>query len=38
MAEKSNPHGATEVLEDLDSGMERLAIWVATHRRARERA
>jgi len=31
VAQKSNPHGATEVLEDLGSGMERLANWVGTH-------
>ena len=32
MPEKSNPHGATDLLEDLNTGFERLAIWVATHR------
>lgn len=31
MAEKSKPHGATEVLDDLGSGFERLANWVASH-------
>ncbi|HEY8154166.1 MAG TPA: tetratricopeptide repeat protein [Myxococcota bacterium] len=32
MPEKSNPHhGATEVLEDLGSGIERMATWVAAH-------
>ena len=32
MPEKSNPHGATDMLEELNSGFERLAIWVAAHR------
>jgi tetratricopeptide (TPR) repeat protein len=31
VAEKSKPHGATEVLDDLGSGFERLANWVAAH-------
>jgi len=29
--EKRNPHGANEVLDDLGTGMERLAAWVGTH-------
>jgi tetratricopeptide (TPR) repeat protein len=29
--EKSKPHGATEMLEDLGSGFERMATWVAAH-------
>jgi predicted negative regulator of RcsB-dependent stress response len=32
VAEKSNPHGAAEVLEDLGSSMDRVAVWVAEHR------
>jgi len=31
VAEKSNPHGATEMLEDLSSGFERMAAWIAAH-------
>ena len=31
MPEKSNPHGATEALQDLGSGFERLASWIAAH-------
>ena len=31
MPQKSNPHGATEVLQDLTSGFERFAAWVASH-------
>ncbi len=31
MPQKSNPHGATEVLQDLSSGFERFAAWVASH-------
>ena len=31
MPEKSHPHGATEVLEDLGSSFERAASWVAAH-------
>lgn len=31
MPERSNPHGASEVLDDLGSGMERLANWVGAH-------
>ncbi len=31
MPEKSNPHGATEVLQDLGSGFERFAAWIASH-------
>jgi len=30
--EKSNPHGATELLEELNSGFEHMALWVAAHR------
>jgi tetratricopeptide (TPR) repeat protein len=29
--QKSNPHGATEVLQDLGSGFERFAAWIASH-------
>lgn len=32
MAQKSNPHGSTEMLEGLSSGMDRMAIWVAANR------
>jgi tetratricopeptide (TPR) repeat protein len=31
VARKSNPHGATEMLEDLGSGFERVAAWIASH-------
>jgi tetratricopeptide (TPR) repeat protein len=29
--QKSNPHGATEMLQDLGSGFERFAAWIGSH-------
>lgn len=31
MAQRSHPHGTTDALEEIDSGFERMARWVAEH-------